>query len=479
MRLPLHPLSLWAAGTITLACVMAFYFHPVKNPFGIGSDTYEYWHLSENLLYHKGFFYSDPSYYPFFDLASLKDRLEIPPRMPCTTRMPGYPLLLACGRAVVNSPWIVLVMSMFAYTGICFYGFRLGILVFTDAAIRRVYNVLLVFSPLYFVGWGVGSDLVAGVWLTGFTYHAFKQLEPGAPLARHTVMASLMGSATVFTRMNLLPYVVFVALGVIIIGSYHRRHRAWQAGVVIFLTLVFSLGVWGVRNQRLTGRWTLSTQGGPVLTRVHLIDIPDPTLSWTQERKKELFALHVRHEPSFNHAEARLNEELKSAVRKYYRTYPWRLGHQWIDGLRTFFLFSYHDISDLLVSIPRSLSDRLARLHSTPSAPRYTSGETRVQQILFHFFRFYRLGIALTFLATPLFFRRIRQSLVRRTDTTALLYGATVSTILLTALFTGAAGDRMRMPVNAPILVFSVLTGAILIERAWARFGARTSPDKP
>lgn len=478
MRLSAKHLSLWAAGLITLTGFMSFYFHPVENPYGIGSDTYEYWHLSENLLRHQGFFYSDPELYPLFTLEPLAKRIALPDRIPCTTRMPGYPLLLAAARGLWDSPWITLVLSYLSYTGICLYGFRLSAILFTSALLRWTYNILLVFTPLYFIRWGIGADLPAGLWLTGFTYHILKLSDSESKTTRHTAMALICGVATIFTRVNLLPYTAIMAGAVLLIGLRNGKRRLWQAGLIILLAIGLSLGTWLWRNHRLTDQWTLSTQGGQVLSHIHLADTTVSSRYLTLERKFAFFTEHLRRGKSFNQTEALLDQKLKSAVIHRYQATPLRLGLRWIDRIRTFFMFSYFDISDVIMSIQKPRTERLHLIQSSSSAEQnYTAGQERVRRILFNLSRLYKLAFGFTFLAFPLIFWPLKcRAFIRRSETATALYIATLAAVMMTALYTGAAGDRMKLPLNAPILIFAVWTGSVIIQKFWKWFRPKPQP---
>jgi len=456
-----------AVGLLILTIFIAHYFHPQERPFGFGSDTYEYWHLSENLLKYKEYVYTDLSHYPAFDLPDqiIKDFQS--KKVPCMVRLPGYPLILALLRAIWDSPWVVVCSIYLTYVGTCLYGFHVGRIFLNNSTYQWVYNILLVLSPVYLTRWGVGSDLPASFFIAGFTYHFLRQTQIEFFSKKHSLLACVCALIAIFTRPNLLVFVGVLGTGAFIWGFMKNQKRICWMGFLVFLTLFISLNLWGFRNKKLCNEWALSTQGGSVLFAVHLsydLTLHDPLTYWLKEGRGDFFKKNLQQGKTFNQIELELDKKLKSIVGEFYKENPFHLLKKWSDGLRTFFMFSYHDISGLAVCLQRPFSERFQCVMNQQFFTAMQK-ESRIRNVFFQISRMYKIIVALSFFAFPLIFiKRGRVGSIQNVSLLIVFYIASFSGVLATAFFTGAGGDRMRMPFNVFILIFVVIFISILGE---------------
>ncbi|MBF0571565.1 MAG: hypothetical protein HQL12_06795 [Candidatus Omnitrophica bacterium] len=438
------------SGLFSLTLFVISYFHPSLNPTGLGSDGNEYWHLAANLFRHHTFAYTSPKYFIPFHPDLLVGFTE-PSVMPCTFRLPGYPYILSLLLHIWHSPYIAIILNYLAYAGICIYGFLLSNMFFPNRLLNRLYNFFLVFSPLYFVRWGIGSELLAGFLITGFTYHFLKSIANSPKAYTHLFIASLWGFLANFTRGNLIIYTVSFILIALSAGILRKEKGVLTKSMIILCVFFFSSGAWMYRNYKLTDQWTISTQGGYVLHRVNLGH--DYTTSNTLYFN--LFIKTLQTGKTFNQTEAIVDQELKNIVLAAYKKNPMEFFKKTLDGIRTFFLFSYYDISDAITLMPKPLTQRLEFVRSSSSE---CKNNGRLKQGLFQISRCYKWVILISFFSFPviLLSKWPLKNIIR--SPIFLLYLPTLLSVIITAIFTGAAGDRMRLPFNAPILIFVVLS---------------------
>jgi hypothetical protein len=435
---------------VILTLFVKAYFDPKLNPVGLGSDGWEYQHLASNLSQSHHLAYTQTNSYPLFNLDPLVTHNLVPAVIPCTTRAPGYPFLLSVIQSLWSSPWTAIILNYLFFIGICIYGFLLAELFFRDR-FRMVFNILLVFSPLYFVRWGVGSEFMAGFFITGFTYHFMKNIQDRS--LWHLWMACLLAIGANLTRSNLFIYTVGFAIVALMIGLLRKQRSIQVNAAALFIVSIVSLAPWMYRNYLLTDQWTLSTQGGFVLHRVHLgYDLPqnDPV-------KEDLFIKHLKAGKTFNQTEAIVDKELKAIVFQHYQNDPGALVKKTSDHIRTLFLFSYFDISDALVMLQKPIQERLKFVNSSSSEYK---NDGLLRNSLFQVSRAYKWFILLGFFLLPFLVLFNKTKLNVPLDQIFLLYIPTLLSVLATAVFTGAGGDRMRLPFNAPILicvVFSIM----------------------
>ncbi len=445
-------------GLLILTVFIAHFFHPEQNPHGLGSDTYEYWHLSTNLLKYKEFVYTDLSYYPPFDLPESIINNYAYKKVPCTVRMPGYPFILAISRGVWDSVWVAVILVYVTYIGVCLYGFRLGALFLPKSTHQWFFNFLLVSTPVYLTRWGVGSDLPASFFIAGFAYHVFRQFHLSCFSMRHTFLACLWATLANFTRVNLLIFTFILLTAVFILGIVKNKRKTCYAFFLILLIVSASLGLWGLRNKQVCDHWTLSSQGGAVLYTVHLfygLSPEDPLYYWSEKGRgrANFFNKEIHKGKTFNQIEISLDKKLKVIVWNYYKNNPFQLLKNWSNGLRTFFMFSYFDISDLIVYLQKPLGDCIQYVQNAQRS--LTQGQLTLWKVLFQISRIYKIIMAVVFFLVPgLFFLRKEKN--DNYFSLMALYAATFLGVLATAFFTGAAGDRMRMPFNVFILIFVV-----------------------
>lgn len=453
-------LLLSLTGTLLLIFVITHYYHPTENRFGIGSDTYEFWHLSSNILNEKGFFYSDLTHYPLFDLENLVPDYAPNGNTPCTARVPGYPLILALFRGIWDSSATAIILNLLAFIGICLYGFLLFKMLIPSPKMSWIYNLLLVFSPFYYIQWGVGAEFLASFLLTGFTYHTLRLYLSEHSSKKHILFACLWGVLANLTRANLIVFTGTLLATLCVWSITKQNKQNFTNTLIILLVLILGMGSWMYRNKQLTDKWLISTQGGFVLYAVHLsydIDQNHPLYSWFKEGRKDLFLENIHQGKTFNETEAIIDQKLKSVVFSYFKERPLYLIKKWSDGLRTFFFFSYHDISDIIIHMRRPSIERYNYIHSNKYIAK-SSSERIAHQILFQCSRLYKILIAFCFFLFPLIcFRKNSLSSFQRKDIIFILYIATFLGVLLTAFFTGAGGDRLRIPFNVFILMFVVL----------------------
>ncbi len=394
--------------------MIAAYFHPQENPVGLGSDGYEYWELSTSLMQGKGFSYTGTDHHP------------------STTRAPFYPLLLSWLRLIWDSPWSAIILNNIAYIGICIYGFLLGDILLSSKRMRLIYDFLLVFSPLYFVRWGIGSDLCASFFITALTYHA---------LRKSLIPSCLFASAAILTRSNLIAYAAALLIAQLTCSLLTKDRKAFIHSMLILCAISVALGGWALRNKELTGTWTLSTQGGPVLYTVHMLytGYGDPGL------KERLLLNAINEGKTYSQAEVAVDKELKEIVQAHFHSHPDLLVKQWINGARTLFFFSYFDISDAISLLQRPWTERLAFVNSSSSEYQH--------EALFNISRLYKWLLASGFFGCAILM------IIQKPKEPGLwiVYTAAMTGILLTAIYTGAAGDRLRLPFNAPILIYALL----------------------
>lgn len=451
---------LLAAGVCTLIYFVTAFFHPQLNPVGLGSDGYEYWHLSSSLLQHNAFAYTSPEHYPIFDLGTLASKDLLPAGIPCTTRVPGYPFILAAGRVLWDSPWTAIIINIFAYAGMCLYGFRLGDLLISHTWVRRIFNILLVFQPLVFVRWGIGADIISAFFLTGFVFHILKIVKDPSFTSEDVFWSSLWGVAANLTRSNLLVFTLLLAMSLFAVGIIRKNKQALASLVIVILIAAAGPAVWMARNKALTGAFTLSTQGGAVFYTVQLAyDLPEdhPLSVWKKNGKAQFIDEAIAKGSTFNQAETLLDVKLKSVVKSYYREHPLHLVKKWIDGMRTLFFFSYFDISDAIVVSTHNSTDRVAFANSSSSEDQnYNDREKQRRAMIFQISRMYKWLLALLFFLFPVAYFYSRPSCLALNKIS--LYSCTLFAVCLTALFTGAGGDRMRLPFGVLILLFCCLT---------------------
>ncbi len=454
----LKEICLVIVGLGMLGIIIFSFTDPHKNPLGIGSDSYEFWHLSTNLLEKHTFTYTDLKYYPLFFLGDRPPSELTNLSVPCTARVPGYPALLAIARSIWNSPYMAIGLNMLSYIGICLYGFLLGRLLLPSEKLRLLYNILLAFSPLYFIRWGVGADYCASFYLTGFVFHLIKTTQVEFKSRPHIVAAALLGNLAILTRPNLLIFIFSLTFLMFIPLLNKHPYRLFRL-FMITLLLLLGINIWIERNKNLTGQRTLSTQGGSVLYTVHLaphVNETHPLYSWSKYQRLPLFIEHLRSGKTFNQSEVIINDQTINVSIQFLKQNPSLLIKNTIDCLRTMFLFSYYDIADILIYTQRPITDRLQYLETEHYDP-INSTENFLRQSLFQLSRLYKICLAFGFFALPflLLVKKIRNCLPHLSIFIAL-YITTWLSVCSTAFFTGAGGDRLRMPFNACIVLFAI-----------------------
>ncbi|VAX38256.1 hypothetical protein MNBD_UNCLBAC01-2033 [hydrothermal vent metagenome] len=436
-------------GLAALSFFVLHYFHPTQNPFGLGSDTYEYWHLSENILKHKKFVYTDLSHYPLFEMSQELKTYYAQKRIPCTVRMPGYPFLLASVRFIWDSPWASLFLIYICYIGTCVYGFLIGQFFFNSSRVQCIYNVLLVLSPVYLTRWGVGTDLPASLCLTGFAFHFLNIFKFPKEYKRNIFPLCIWAVASVFIRPNLIVFIGIFIGWAFIEGIIKKQKGLLCVSLILMLAVGGSLGSWILRNQKLTKLALLSTQSGAVLYAVHLsYDLPktDPLYYWHKQGKEDFFLQETILGKPFNKIESEFDIKLKNIVYDFYKTQPVWFVKKWTDGLRTLFMFSYYDISQLIAEIS-GLSENS-------------------KNIIFQISRVYKIVLAVSFFGFIILLLKTKsQKNINSLKLKTLLYIAVLMSILSTAVFTGAGGDRIRMPFNVFLIVYLVNFWQVLFTR--------------
>ncbi|MBF0510768.1 MAG: hypothetical protein HQL13_00395 [Candidatus Omnitrophica bacterium] len=158
---------------------------------------------------------------------------------------------------------------------------------------------------------------------------------------------------------------------------------------------------------------------------------------------------------TFSQTEALVDAQLKNTVFTTYQHHPLLFVKNALEEIRTFFLYSYFDISDAVVLLTKPINERM-KFVSTSSDEYNNHG--KIRQVLFQISRVYKWILLLSFLAFPIIvFQRYRKQNHQPVFQSLFLYFPTLLSVLATALFTGAAGDRMRLPFNAIILIFCIL----------------------
>lgn len=416
-------------------------------------DPREYWELSTQLKVSGRFEYpSFASYYNLFPkedfhLTGFRDQ-----PISCTIRFPGYPAVLAVARFIWNDPRIAIFINFFCYLGICLFGISLGRLLLPSEKYRMIYNTLLCLSPSYLIASGIGIDMLSGFFLVGGSLFLFKLLDKNA---RYTLvwLAVLFNIGAVLTRGNLIPFVLILLLSLMVLAFSRRSCSAFIRLSIVLISVLLCLWVWSGRNETLTGRRIISTQGGAILFHVLLDNQRSSEIQfWDGEGRIILFAKAAREGRSFNEAEALLDHTLGSIVKNKVLNDPAHFLNIMQGRLRTFFLFSYADI-------PRIL---------------FPSGYDKISSMLFQAFRIYKWLILAAFLLAPLAVWCLRKDQQQeRFELFLCLLVAVAGGVLVTTVFTGAAGDRMRLPYNSFNIIFVVFCLEMIMTRV-GKYGSKT-----
>lgn len=243
--------------------------HQLHRPFLVAGDADGYWSLAGSLV--RGEEYS----------------LYTPPRR--IHRTPGFPLVLAFGRwvggdrPIIVRCWLAVVGAV-ASALVCWWGCRwfgntAGWLAggFTAVAPLQVGFSVVMLSETTFALCLVANLVAAGEWLRCLGYLRFDSNTEQADVAesrgdsvgngqllKWAVLTGLAAGATCLVRPGWLPAVpAFLLLAAL---SDRGRWRSWLAATAAALACFLLLLPWGLRNQRVSGHFVLtSLWSGPSL----------------------------------------------------------------------------------------------------------------------------------------------------------------------------------------------------------------------
>lgn len=259
------------------------------------------------------------------------------------------------------------------------------------------------------------------------------------------------GLLAIYTRFNLLAFVIpLVAFG--LIRALWIR-KGIVTNLLIFVIILTGLIPWGLRHKALTKYFGLSNQSGIVFYHI-FIESPqkDATalLPFSTTQRQEFLTEHFVQGNSVNQAEFALQQKLGQVTRENLDKSTIKALKIFSDNLRTFFIFSYYDISDAIVAVVEKTLSPL-KLNATF----YSTLDQTVRPILFQISRGFKIILALSFFLFPFILKK-KSNLFNNTSIVLCLYFASLIAILATGLFTGAAGDRMRMPFNVLNIIFLI-----------------------
>lgn len=451
---------LMAIGVLILSFFIIRYYHPENNPMGIGADAYEYWDISTSILRHRELSYpSFKSYLFTFDPRCIADTSYGSGSIPVVARLPLYPMLLAAVRMLFDTPLAGIFLNVLAYIGIGVYSMQLAETWIDHKHWKNVYCILSVLSPIYFIRWGIGTDMVTSLFFIGYACHLYALVLCPGREKLNSLMSLIWGAGAILIRPNGMLYVF--ALPVILL-MLARKSFAPRIPYVLVLVAVMGivLGGWLMRSKSLTGHWMITTLGGlTFLVERGLDDVPPPLplTQWNREARGKYFRELALKGETFNQAEADLDREIGMAVRNSWRRNPGSFFKQWQTGFRTYFLMSYFEFSDLIVNAAGSARDRLAYLRNGRYVPDTAWGQS-IQKIWFQVSRVFKYSLVLSLFLFPWFVlsKTGFYSTVQRRVFTGFWLGILIYSLAV-CLMAGAVSDRLRMPLQPFYLFFLVV----------------------
>jgi 4-amino-4-deoxy-L-arabinose transferase-like glycosyltransferase len=210
----------------------------------IPGDADGYWNLAEDL--------AEGREYSFYT----------PPRR--VLRMPGFPALLAVSMKAFGDSQLPARLLLAAVGALgCAAVFWLGRALFSEsiglmaALITTIVPTFIGFSPLILSETAFAVALVASLVPAAV---AAKRLRTGDSLSKVICPAMLCG-ALVGLANYMRPSWLLAAplLGIVLIAEGRANARAWMAAGAIIAATFVTLLPWGIRNQRVTGHFLLTT----------------------------------------------------------------------------------------------------------------------------------------------------------------------------------------------------------------------------
>jgi len=237
---------------LTAALAITSYLSQVGRDFLIEGDANGYWELAQKLV------------------AGEDYSLHTPPRY--VLRTPGFPAVLAVPIALFGDSWLIARIWLAIWgTAAVWVTFLLGQrLVNTQAGliaalVAAFSPAFVIFSTLILTETVFAVSVLLSLW---FGERVVATLRPSSVCGKGLVLRAFLAGASIGLACLVRPSWIFAAPifgGLILLISPHRLHAFLAAGLICAGT-VLTLLPWGLRNQQVTGHFTLTTfWAGPSL----------------------------------------------------------------------------------------------------------------------------------------------------------------------------------------------------------------------
>ena len=197
-------MALFVVGILILVICIFSYSDSKIWPWGLGSDSLEYWEQSTHIFQMKEIFNS-----PSTDLVKRLDPVGLKQLKLSTVkgllynmyRTPFYAFIGAILRSIVDQPISLLSINLFSYIGILFYSLVISRVFIKNIRLQFAFLFFVTFSPVYFTLSGVQTDSLTSFLLLAFSVHLILFIKNESKHLRiHLFFSVLYASLCFYTR---------------------------------------------------------------------------------------------------------------------------------------------------------------------------------------------------------------------------------------------------------------------------------------
>lgn len=291
-----------------------------------GADSDTYWDLSTNILNNYAFEYTVD-----------KDTYQT---LSMTERLPLYPILLSLFRVIHDDLSVAFYLNYCIYSLYVFYIEKIGLLLLNNKKYLYIFILVATLNPSVIKNiQTISLDLLCTLLITALTYHILSiKKEPNKKI-RNILIISSYTLACVFTKPNLLFYLIPLYF----ILVFNKNYILFIPVIILISGVTF----WSYRNYTLTDFFLYTTQSGRMLYVEYVYFNKEEA----QRINKDYFARAlVNKDTSYNKAHVQTDRILVKETIEYCTFNKINCLKTFMSGIKSIITKTYYPMEYIIIS---------------------------------------------------------------------------------------------------------------------------------